>query len=115
VHVAVPAIVLLDWLIAPDRIPLRMDAVGRVILFPLAWITVTLLRGPFTGDQVTGSATYYPYGFLDPASSPGGYLTVAEYVVGLTLAVCAITAGLVAVSRLRSPMAPRPAAIPAIR
>ncbi|MFS4505199.1 Pr6Pr family membrane protein [Clavibacter sp. Sh2141] len=115
VHVAVPAVVLLDWLVAPDRRPLRMGAVGRVILFPLAWISVTLLRGPITGDQVSGSATYYPYGFLDPASSPGGYGTVAAYVVGLTIAVCGITAALIGASRLGAPAAPRPAPVPAIR
>ncbi|RIJ45236.1 hypothetical protein DZG00_15125 [Clavibacter lycopersici] len=115
VHVAVPLIVLVDWIVAPDRRPLRAGAIGRVILFPLAWILVTLLRGPFTGNQVDGSATYYPYGFLDPRSSPGGYGTVAEYVVGLTIAVCAITGALIAVSRLRAPTDPHRAAVPAIR
>ena len=115
VHVAVPLIVLLDWIIAPDRRPLRAGAIGRVIAFPLAWILVTLLRGPFTGNQVDGSATYYPYGFLDPGSSPAGYATVAEYVVGLTIAVCAITAALIAISRFRAPADPHRAAAPAIR
>lgn len=115
VHVAVPLIVLLDWIIAPDRRPLRAGAIGRVIAFPLAWIAVTLLRGPSTGDEVFRTATYYPYGFLNPDSSPGGYGTVAAYVVGLTLAVCAITGALILVSRFRSPADPRRAEAPAIR
>jgi len=104
VHVAVPVVALLDWLIAPDRTRLGGGAIGRLIVFPLAWIAVTLGRGPLTGDQVTGSATYYPYGFLDPASSPGGYLTVGEYVVGLTIAVCGISGLLIAVTRVRPPV-----------
>ncbi|MFT2707605.1 Pr6Pr family membrane protein [Clavibacter zhangzhiyongii] len=113
VHVAVPIVMLLDWFVAPDRRPLGGGAIGRLIVFPLAWMAVTLGRGPFTGDQATGSATYYPYGFLDPASSPGGYTTVAEYVVGLTVAVCALAGGLVLVPRIgagagapRAPHAP---------
>lgn len=114
VHVAVPVVVLLDWLVAPDRRPLGVGAIGRVVAFPLAWILVTLLRGPVTGDEIDGSATYYPYGFLDPASSPGGYGTVAGYVVGLTIAVCAITGALILASRRRSAADPRPAAVPAI-
>ncbi|MFT7711643.1 Pr6Pr family membrane protein [Clavibacter tessellarius] len=101
VHVAVPIVVLLDWLIAPDRTRLGGGAIGRLIIFPLAWIAVTLGRGPFTGDQVNGTATYYPYGFLDPSSSPSGYLSVAEYVVGLTVALCVISGLLIAVTRLR--------------
>jgi hypothetical protein len=101
VHVGVPIVMLVDWLVAPDRRRLRMGAVGRVIAFPLAWIAVTMLRGPFTGDQVTGSATYYPYGFLDPSSSPGGYGTVAAYLVALTAAVAVMAAALVLTSRVR--------------
>ncbi|OUE07472.1 hypothetical protein CMsap09_00890 [Clavibacter michiganensis] len=115
VHVAVPAIVLLDWLVAPDRRPLRAGALGRVVLFPLAWVLVTLLRGPVTGDQVHGSATYYPYGFLDPASSPSGYGMVAAYVLGLTAVVCAITLVLIRTSRRREAVVPLPVAVPAIR
>ncbi|MFH6780605.1 Pr6Pr family membrane protein, partial [Clavibacter michiganensis] len=115
VHVAVPLIVLLDWILAPDRRPLRAGAIGRVIAFPLAWILVTLARGPFTGDEVFRTATYYPYGFLNPDSSPGGYGMVAAYVVGLTLAGCAITGALILVSRFRAPTDPHRRATPAIR
>ncbi|MDA3806259.1 MULTISPECIES: Pr6Pr family membrane protein [Clavibacter] len=104
VHVAVPIVVLLDWLIAPDRTRLGGGAIGRLIIFPLVWIGVTLGRGPFTGDQVTGSSTYYPYGFLDPSSSPSGYLSVGEYVVGLTVALCVISGLLIAVTRVRPPV-----------
>jgi hypothetical protein len=102
-HGAVPLVVLLDWLFAPDRRPVRAAAIGRVMIAPVAWVVVTLLRGPVTGDQATGSGTYYPYPFLDPAASPDGYASVAGYVVGLTVVLCGIVAALVATSRLPTP------------
>jgi hypothetical protein len=88
-HVVVPALVLLDWLLAPDRRPIGSGAVGRVVVFPLAWVAVTLARGPVTGDEVTGAATYYPYPFLDPATD-GGYGLVAVWVVVIAAFVCGV-------------------------
>jgi len=90
-HVAVPLLVLLDWLLAPDRRALGYGAVGRVVVFPLVWVAVTLARGPFTGNEVTGAATYYPYPFLDPATGGGGYGTVAVWVVVIAALICGLT------------------------
>ncbi len=90
-HVAVPLLVLLDWLFAPDRRALDYGAVGRVVVFPLAWVAITLARGPFTGNEVTGAATYYPYPFLDPATGGGGYGTVAVWVLVIAALICGLT------------------------
>ncbi len=90
-HVAVPLLVLLDWLFAPDRRALDYAAVGRVVVFPLAWVAITLARGPFTGNEVTGAATYYPYPFLDPATGGGGYGTVAVWVLVIAALICGLT------------------------
>ncbi|MBF4617814.1 Pr6Pr family membrane protein [Clavibacter sp. VKM Ac-2873] len=90
-HVAVPLLVLLDWLLAPDRRALGYGAVGRVVVFPLIWVAVTLARGPFTGNEITGAATYYPYPFLDPATGGGGYGTVAIWVAVIAALICGLT------------------------
>jgi hypothetical protein len=101
-HVVVPALVLLDWLLAPDRRALGYGAIGRVVVFPLVWAAVTLARGPVTGNEVTGAATYYPYPFLDPATGDGGYGTVAIWVVVIAAAICGIALALIAVGRRTS-------------
>ena len=56
-HVAVPLLVLLDWLLAPDRRALGYGAVGRVVVFPLAWVAVTLARGDFAAQGI-GTVTH---------------------------------------------------------
>jgi len=100
-HVAVPALVLLDWLLAPDRRALGYGAVGRVVVFPLVWVGVTLARGPFTGNEVTGAATYYPYPFLDPATG-AGYSAVAVWILVIAAFVCGLALLLIAVGRRTS-------------
>ncbi|OQJ64325.1 hypothetical protein FGG90_13535 [Clavibacter tessellarius] len=102
-HVVVPALVLLDWLLAPDRRALGYGAIGRVVVFPLAWVAVTLLRGPITGNEVTGAATYYPYPFLDPATGTGGYGAVAVWVVVIAAFICGLALLLIAAGRRSSP------------
>ncbi|WP_445443215.1 Pr6Pr family membrane protein [Clavibacter sp. km1a] len=101
-HVVVPALVLLDWLLAPDRRALGYGAVGRVVVYPLVWVAVTLARGPFTGNEVTGAATYYPYPFLDPATGGGGYGTVAIWIVVIAAFICGMALLLIAIGRRAS-------------
>ena len=91
-HVWVPLFILLDWLLSPGRAALPWQALGTVILFPLAWLAYTLVRGAITD--------IYPYPFLDPAT--GGVLSVTIYIVGLSLFILAIGAGSIAFSRARA-------------
>lgn len=79
-HVAGPAIMLLDWLMFTNakRVPLR--SISWIIIFPLAWVTYTLARGALTIDPRTGSR-WYPYPFLNPELSATAYLSVVVYVV----------------------------------
>jgi hypothetical protein len=100
-HVVVPALVLLDWLLAPDRRALGYGAVGRVVVYPLVWVAVTLARGPFTGNEVTGAATYYPYPFLDPATGDG-YAAVAVWIVVIAAFICGMALLLIAIGRRAS-------------
>src|SRR3954453_14047989 len=90
-HVVAPILVLVDWLVAPRRPHLPFRAAWLVIVFPIAWIGYTFLRGPLVPDEVNRTPYYYPYGFLDPHGAGGwgpllllvGELTVFALVLGL--------------------------------
>lgn len=55
-----------------------------MLAFPLVWVVYTLTRGPFATDPFDGTDYWYPYPFLNPVTSTGGYGSVAAYVVGIT-------------------------------
>lgn len=74
-HVVVPVLILVDWLVVP---PLRVIGRSRALLFllfPLVYLGYSLARGELSG--------WYPYPFLNPGN--GGYGRVLLY--GLVLAV----------------------------
>lgn len=89
-HVIVPLLVVLDWVLAPPRRRLGIRAVLAWLLFPVAYLAYTLLRGPVVG--------WYPYPFLDPREA--GYGAVAIACLGVAAGIAAI-AGLVALSSRR--------------
>ncbi|TGO05326.1 Pr6Pr family membrane protein [Serinibacter arcticus] len=81
-HVVVPILVVLDWLLAPPRTRLTIRHVLLWMIVPLAYLAYSLVRGPIVD--------WYPYPFLDPR--PSGYGTV---VVGaLSVAVAFFAASL---------------------
>jgi hypothetical protein len=88
-HVAIPIYLVLDWLFAPGRAPLRFRALGTVVSYPLAWTAFTLVRGAISG--------WYPYPFLDPHN--GGYLAVSGYVVAIAAFILVIGVVAIAISR----------------
>ena len=100
-HTIVPVYALLDWLFAPGRRPVRWRVVGWIVVYPVLWAGYTLVRGPTVLDEGTGNAWWYPYPFLDPHASAGGYGTVAVWVVVLAVAISAMAAGIVGASRGR--------------
>jgi hypothetical protein len=63
VHKLFPILVVVDWLIDPPETDLRMPDVALWLIFPLVWVTFTLIRGAVDD--------WYPYPFLDPDN--GGY------------------------------------------
>ncbi|AXK47203.1 hypothetical protein DXU92_15995 [Brachybacterium saurashtrense] len=80
-HRVAPVAAMLDWLLTPRR---RAPPPARVLwwlLYPLAYLGVTWLRGALTG--------WYPYAFLDPTASSWpqvlattGVVLVAFLVIG---------------------------------
>lgn len=73
-HRLIPLVAVADWLLLPppDRIPLRRAALW--VIYPLAYLAYSLVRGPLVG--------WYPYPFLDPRP-PGGYGEVALYCLAI--------------------------------
>jgi hypothetical protein len=86
-HKVVPIVVVADYLIDPPQTRLTISDGLLWLVFPLAWLGYTMIRGPIAG--------WYPYPFLDP--SDGGYGPVAVTVVAILIAgaaLCAVYVGL---------------------
>jgi hypothetical protein len=89
-HYATPALFLAFWLLAVIKGRLTLDAVPKMLVFPLLFAAYTLIRGPF--------ANWYPYPFLDAGKL--GYGAVAANVFFLIAAFAALALILVGVDRL---------------
>ena len=81
-HVWVPLVIVLDWLLGQGRPALPWTALRLPLVFPVAWLVYTLARGAATGG--------YPYPFLDPATA--GWGSVVAYIVALSAVILGIAA-----------------------
>jgi len=100
-HVVGPLILLADVLLAPRRRRLGWGVLGTIAAFPIVWAVYTLIRANLVISPRTGETGWYPYPFLDPRLVPGEYLGVAGYIVGIAVAILAVGAGVIWVSRKR--------------
>ena len=82
-HVVVPTYLVLDWVFSPHRTRLPWSTLGLGLVYPLAWVGFTLMRGNATG--------WYPYDFLDP-TGPAGWSGVAGHILGIALLIGAMLA-----------------------
>ena len=89
-HVVGPLFLLADVLLRVRHRALSWGAIGVVLAFPLAWSAYTMIRGPLVTSPVTGDPWWYPYPFLDPHLTPGGYLGVAGYIIGIAVAISGV-------------------------
>lgn len=88
-HVWMPLYLALDWVLVGDRRPLPWNRFWIVLVYPVIWLVVILIRGATDG--------FVPYPFLDPAS---GYGMVAAFVISIALAIGLFGAVIWAVSRV---------------
>ena len=88
-HVVVPIYMAADWLFAPDRRRLPWQRFWVLLVYPLVWCVVVLVRGATDG--------WVPYPFLDPSN---GYGSVAVFVALITVVVSVVGAAVWGVSRL---------------
>jgi uncharacterized membrane protein len=90
-HVWVPIFFVVDWLFSPGRPALPWKAIGIAIIYPIAWVTFTLVRGAIDG--------WFPYPFLEPET---GFLSVTTYVVAISAFVIGLAALAIWYSRTRA-------------
>ncbi|MCJ8503457.1 Pr6Pr family membrane protein [Kocuria flava] len=110
-HTVVPVYALVDWVFAPGRRPVPWRTVGWIVAYPVVWAAATLLRAPTILDEGTGNPWWYPYPFLDPHASAGGYGAVALWVAVLAVAVTALACAVVGLSRAGRRGRARPASL----
>ena len=90
-HVWIPLFVLFDWLLSPGRPALRWTALRIVVIYPLAWVAFTLVRGAVTA--------WFPYPFLEFST---GFVSVALYIVAIAAFIIGIASLGIAYSRRMS-------------
>ena len=96
IHVWIPILIVLDWLISPGRPALSWRALRIVMIYPVAWLAYSLLRGAVSNG-------IYPYPFLDPATA--GWDSVIIYIVVLSGVLVGLASLAVLYSRRRDPAA----------
>lgn len=100
-HVAVPVLILADWLFTPGRRSIPWRDWWMTLIFPIVWVVYTMVRGPFTPNELTGDSYWYPYPFLNPHLSANGYLSVSFYIILIAATIGLVAAGVVWVSHRR--------------
>lgn len=100
-HVVTPILAVLGWLRFGPRPRLTTGTLLWSLLFPLAWLVYTLVRG--------AAVTWYPYPFIDVTTH--GYARVAVNVTVVAILLLALAAAFVWLDRKlpRAPVQPREA------
>ncbi|WEO76626.1 Pr6Pr family membrane protein [Cryobacterium sp. SO2] len=96
VHVLFPIYCLIDWALVGDRAPQPWRRLWVVLIYPVFWCAVVLVRGATDG--------WVPYPFLNPVT---GYAAVFGYVLLIAVTVIVTGAAVFGLSRLR-PLPVRP-------
>ncbi len=89
-HYIMPVVLLLDWLIDPPQQKIAFKRALVWLLFPLAYLAYSLIRGGFVG--------WYPYPFLNPATNGYGAIVIAA--LGIAATAIILTFALTKVRRL---------------
>lgn len=74
-HVLMPLYAAIDWIFFGDRVKLPWNRFWLVLVYPIVWLIVVLIRGATDG--------WVPYPFLDPAQ---GYGVVSLFAIGIAVA-----------------------------
>lgn len=88
-HVWIPIVIVLDWFVTPGRPAVPWSALRIALVFPVAWLVYTLVRGALTG--------IYPYPFIDPATA--GWGSVIAYILGLSAFIVGVVSAATFYSR----------------
>lgn len=97
VHRIMPIVVLIDWVVDPPAERVRVRQALVWLVFPLAYLPYSLVRGEITG--------WYPYYFLDPGEN--GYAQVAVYAVVLAALMALLALAVATLGNVAHRLAPR--------
>jgi hypothetical protein len=89
-HIIIPIYALVDWLLFADRTTLPYSKLWLVLIYPIVWLVVILIRGATDG--------WVPYPFLDPAT---GYGSVTIYCIAISAFTVLFGLAVFALSRVR--------------
>lgn len=67
-HVYMPILIFIEWIFFDSTAKLKITRALWVLIYPLIWLVLTMLRGSFTDG-------WWPYWFLDPKEGVGTVLT----------------------------------------
>jgi len=90
-HVWAPILILVEWLLLPALIRLKLRSIFWVLLFPLAWLAFSVIRGVITG--------WWPYWFIDPTGE-GGVASMLGYIFGIMFFFLVLAAISILLARL---------------
>ncbi|MDQ6896993.1 MAG: Pr6Pr family membrane protein, partial [Actinomycetota bacterium] len=77
-HYIMPIAIILDWLFATRVEPVPYRKALLWLVFPLAYLLYSLVRGPI--------ANWYPYPFMDASKNGYGVVVVTSLVIAVVLA-----------------------------
>lgn len=90
-HVWAAIFMLTDWILSSRRINLRIRTIFWVLVFPLAWLVYSIIRGLIVD--------WWPYWFINP-NEPAGVTGMLTYIVGIMLFLLTIAVALLGLQRL---------------
>ena len=90
-HVWAAIFMLIDWMLSSRRINLRVRTIFWVLLFPLAWLVYSIIRGLMVD--------WWPYWFINP-NEPAGVTGMLTYIVGIMLFLLTVAVGLIGLQRI---------------
>ncbi|BDZ51881.1 hypothetical protein GCM10025867_41220 [Frondihabitans sucicola] len=93
VHMLMPVVVLVDWIILPPSVRFRFVTALVGLVFPIAYSVYSLVRGAITA--------FYPYPFYNP-KAVGGAFGVTLYLVALIIGLAVLSFLVLLVARART-------------
>lgn len=99
-HYVVPIGAAVDWLIDPPAVAISSRKAMIWLLFPLAYVTYSSIRGPIVD--------WYPYPFLDPDENGVMAVIIVSIGIAILAALLALALAWYARFRLTTPATPTP-------
>jgi hypothetical protein len=85
-HYLMPVVMVLDWLLHPPQSELLLKHIWFWLIYPITYLIYSLIHGVATN--------WYPYWFIDPNKSPGGWTGVALFATAITLGFILVSSSL---------------------